>query len=93
MQKFPGLLHAFQPVDGSSPQAPARRKRLTAKNQTRERMATSRSASNHGAGRAQPTTTLAPAPMTMARRAPQPAPETAGEPVVRHRINVAIGRF
>ena len=26
------------------------------------------------------------------RRAPQPAPETAGEPLIRHRVNVAIGR-
>ena len=27
------------------------------------------------------------------RRAPQPAPETAGEPLVGHRVNVAIGSF
>ena len=53
--------------DGSSPQAPARRKRLTAKNQSTERMATSSSANSHGAGRAQPATTAAPAPTTIAR--------------------------
>jgi hypothetical protein len=46
----------------ASPQASARRKRLTAKNQSTDRIATSSSAKSHGAGRCQPTNSAAAAP-------------------------------
>jgi hypothetical protein len=48
--------------DPSSPQASARRNRLTANNQSTERIATSSNARSHGAGRTQPTTRAAAAP-------------------------------
>jgi hypothetical protein len=60
-----------------SPQASARRKRLTAKNQTTDRIATSSNASSQGAGRSQPTTRATAAPANRpAQGGGTPGPDT-----------------